>query len=103
MLGFFISGAMTQFIVDRIRGRRGVEIRQSFLRANPLCVHCAGKGIVRAATQVDHIIPLHQGGTETSDNRQGLCNECHEVKTLRETGRTPKPTIGEDGWPVGRG
>jgi 5-methylcytosine-specific restriction protein A len=68
----------------RIRGRRLQEIRQAHLRMNPLCVLCADKGVHRAAMEVDHILPLHRGGTDTEDNRQGLCPECHRDKSSAE-------------------
>jgi 5-methylcytosine-specific restriction protein A len=89
--------------VERIRGRRGQRLRAQHLRANPLCAHCLAKGRTTLATEVDHIVPLHQGGDESPENRQSLCDECHEIKTITERGATPKPTIGLDGWPIPRG
>lgn len=58
-----------------------------------------------AATEVDHIIPLHKGG-KTEGNLQSLCGQCHLDKTLAESaeaqGRAFKVrvTIGLDGFPV---
>lgn len=34
--------------------------------------------------QVDHIIPLSQGGPDTLENLQVLCSNCHASKTARE-------------------
>lgn len=36
------------------------------------------------ATEVDHIIPLHQGGLDEWENLQGLCHEHHAAKTAKE-------------------
>ena len=35
------------------------------------------------ATEVDHIIELAIGGTNTIDNVQPLCSPCHKAKTAR--------------------
>lgn len=71
-------------MTDRIRGRKGVELRKRRLRNEPLCRHCFAKGIITPADQVDHIIPLSAGGTDTDDNIQCLCLQCHAVKTASE-------------------
>jgi len=86
--------------VQRIRGRRLQRIRAAHLRANPLCVHCRAKGLITAATQVDHITALVNGGADVEENRQGLCDECHKVKTAEDLGYRRRPAIGLDGWPV---
>ena len=41
---------------------------------------CAG-----TATQVDHIRPISQGGTDTDDNKAAICEPCHRAKTARES------------------
>ncbi|MGW0087840.1 HNH endonuclease [Streptomyces sp. NPDC003328] len=41
------------------------------------CVQCgAHEGL-----EVDHVVPVAQGGTWTLDNAQTLCEPCHLVKT----------------------
>lgn len=80
---------MTTLLVDRasdgrIRGRRGVALRTRRLQREPLCRHCREKGIVRQAVTPDHIVPLAFGGTDTDDNIQCLCAECHDIKTAVE-------------------
>jgi len=70
----------------RVRGRRGVEQRHSFLRRNPLCAHCQQRGIITAAEEVDHIVPLHAQGEDTDDNKQALCVDCHKAKSAKEQG-----------------
>lgn len=70
--------------VVRLTGRRLQERNERVLCANPLCVCCAAKGIIRAAVEVDHRIPLHLGGPDSEDNLQGLCKDCHDEKSAQE-------------------
>jgi 5-methylcytosine-specific restriction protein A len=73
-------------MAQRIRGRKLQRIRHRRLSAEPLCVSCLEFGNIRAATQVDHIIPLFRGGSDTEENRQNLCDDCHHAKSLQERG-----------------
>jgi 5-methylcytosine-specific restriction enzyme A len=72
--------------LQRQTGRRGVERRARWLRENPLCVMCLAETPPRttAATEVDHIVPLSQGGADHVSNFQSLCAEHHREKTNRE-------------------
>jgi 5-methylcytosine-specific restriction protein A len=70
----------------RIRGRRRMERNQTILVMHPMCRACNEA----LAVEVDHITPLHQGGTDTDDNLQGLCIPCHQAKTNRERGRVSR-------------
>jgi 5-methylcytosine-specific restriction protein A len=88
-------------VTDRIRGRALQARRERHKRSNPLCVRCQAKGIVRPWTQLDHVKALVNGGTDTDDNLQGLCDDCHAAKTAEDMGQTKRQTIGTDGWPVG--
>jgi 5-methylcytosine-specific restriction endonuclease McrA len=36
---------------------------------------------------VDHVVPLADGGTDDDDNLQTLCRSCHGRKTRAEQGR----------------
>ena len=40
-------------------------------------------GCTERATEVDHIVPLRQGGTSEADNLQTLCKRHHSRKTAR--------------------
>lgn len=55
--------------------------RSAYLRHNPLCVMCEAHGVTTAATLVDHIVPLADGGTHAVGNLQSLCVQCHARKT----------------------
>jgi len=85
----------------RIRGRRLQTIRAEHFRLLPLCVMCQAEGRVRLAQVIDHRIALANGGKDEPDNRQGLCAECHEVKTAIDLGYRQRVPIGADGYPVG--
>ena len=61
---------------------------------------CQAKGRVTAATQVDHITALVNGGADIDSNRQGLCVECHADKTSTDMGRRQRHVTGLDGWPT---
>jgi len=48
-----------------------------FLREHPLCDLCAVDGLVKAATDVHHLAPKREGGTDEESNLQALCHSCH--------------------------
>jgi 5-methylcytosine-specific restriction endonuclease McrA len=80
----------------RIRGTTLQNIRKTHFARFPLCVACQAKTPPRTtlAVELDHVVPLHQGGVESSDpfeNRAGLCAECHLEKSKAEASapRTP--------------
>ena len=41
------------------------------------CNHC--KKLLDATYKIDHVTPLHQGGTNFPDNLQALCHQCHTL------------------------
>lgn len=90
---------------ERGYGWKWQKLRPRILAKNDgYCVHCTRAGRVRPAVEVDHIVPKHLGGTNAEANLQGLCSACHKIKTQKEAadaqGRSVKPQIGLDGWPV---
>lgn len=68
----------------RIKGRKAVALRSAFLATSPLCAICLKRGDVSVGTEVDHIVPLSQGGDNTIENLQALCVACHRKKTAGE-------------------
>lgn len=67
------------------------KIRRMQLARSPICqdphgIH-AENGEVVAANEVDHVIPLSQGGTHAMANLQSLCKKCHSTKTALEDKR----------------
>lgn len=78
--------------MDRLRGRALQTLRKRLLSANPLCVVCKAKGRTTAATQLDHIKAIVNGGDARPDDDgyQGLCDACHTDKSRADLGYTPR-------------
>ena len=68
-------------VQERIRGRRGIAVREAVKQDEPLCRHCKAAGRVTVATVIDHIVPLAKGGSNDKSNYQPLCVACHDAKT----------------------
>jgi 5-methylcytosine-specific restriction enzyme A len=84
-----LSGGAWQTIRERIR-----------LRDKYTCQCC---GIAVRTGEVDHIIPVEQGGTDADENLQLLCHDCHVDKTNRDNGHRVKTAYGPDGFPLDPG
>lgn len=58
------------------------DFRKEFFQNNKLCNNkeCNIK-LKKGDREIDHIIPLSQGGTNDLENLQALCKECHFDKT----------------------
>lgn len=63
------------------------KVREVVLQHEPLCRHCMQQGQVTAAQEVDHVVPLSEGGTNDRENLQPLCVGCHHAKTFRDMER----------------
>lgn len=66
---------------ERTQGRAWMAIRNKWIAEHPACVSC---GRVSLSNQVDHIVPLFEGGADDESNYQTLCVECHKAKTAGE-------------------
>lgn len=72
-------------------------IRKAYIRERPLCAECERQGRTTAATEVDHVRALADGGDPRDPaNLQSLCKSCHSRKTwtafnARRRGR-PNPS-----------
>lgn len=65
------------------------------------CDRCQGGELrVTLATHVDHIVPKATGGSDDPSNLRALSAECHKRITMEQFGKTPRPSIGVDGWPT---
>ena len=64
-------------------GRRWQRLRGMQLSREPLCRECAKHGETVPATDVDHVMPLSEGGSNGLENLQSLCHGCHSAKTRR--------------------
>lgn len=56
------------------------RVRRLYLLAHPVC-SCGAR-----ATDVDHVVPLREGGTHDWSNLQALCHACHSTKTAGRDG-----------------
>lgn len=69
-------------------GYKWQQARAGYLAKHPLCIKCQARGLVVAATDVDHIEP-HKGDMAVfwdRSNWQALCGPCHSTKTASEDG-----------------
>ena len=63
-------------------------VRAAQLGTHPLCLMCKAEGRLTAATVVDHVTEIKQGGDRFNPaNLQSLCASCHARKTQGDGGR----------------
>jgi 5-methylcytosine-specific restriction protein A len=71
-----------QLIYGTARWRK---LRHWVLQHEPLCLDCKSRERLEPATEVDHVIPIEQGGSPFEvSNLMPLCASCHSSKTARE-------------------
>lgn len=63
--------------------------REAYLRSDPerqLCAECRRRGMLRAGTVVDHVVPRSAGGDDFPgfEGLQTLCVRHHNAKSGRE-------------------
>ena len=68
----------------KLNGSAWQKLRASVLAGEPLCRHCAARGLVVPATDVDH---MNGADDNRLESLQPLCHECHSRKTARENGK----------------
>lgn len=56
------------------------------LRDAMRCRECR-RAVSGREAHVDHLVPLEEGGTDSYDNLQTLCDQCHGRKTRAEQRR----------------
>ena len=72
---------------QREAGRPWQRKRERLFRSEPLCRICGALGRVSLATEVDHVVPLAEGGSNDDANLQPICGDCHKAKTAEEIRR----------------
>jgi 5-methylcytosine-specific restriction protein A len=83
--GWHLNERMKGNATARGYGADWRKLRQIVLqRDNHLCLSCLKNGRAVTATDVDHIKPKAQGGTNTLNNLQSLCADHHRAKTALE-------------------
>ena len=80
-------------------GREWEKLREQILeRDECLCQPCLASGRVSVGTQVDHVVPKAQGGSDHHSNLQAICAACHRAKTAAEStggvGQSKKFAVG---------
>jgi 5-methylcytosine-specific restriction enzyme A len=77
----------THRAADRRMTGRALQARRLRLWAkDPHCVTCH-RLVAMHEFELDHDVPLYQGGADVDDNCQVLCIECHARKTEADRGR----------------
>jgi 5-methylcytosine-specific restriction protein A len=67
-----------------------VERRKRWLAKHPFCAECLAetpRRVTAAGVEVDHVIPLSEGGADDETNFQTLCGPHHEAKSAAERRR----------------
>lgn len=59
------------------------RIRAAFLQSHRYCAYQRKCTPGTPATEVDHVLPLSEGGTNAWHNLRAACKACHSSKTAR--------------------
>jgi 5-methylcytosine-specific restriction protein A len=82
-------------IVDRAHYRERTRQRAELIRRDgPLCWYCTQEGRVSAGEQMDHTIPLKDGGVDDISNMRLICDTDHVLKSAKEAAERAK-RVGE--------
>ena len=72
-------------------GRPWRRKREAVLKRDGyVCQPCKRNNHTTMATEVDHVIPQAEGGSEDESNLQAICTDCHKAKTQAEAARGVK-------------
>lgn len=71
----------------RLRERIRADLRQDIW---PTCARCLRQALP-SQLDIDHIVPLSQGGEDVDGNVQALCETCHRLKTNDDLGYNVTP------------
>jgi 5-methylcytosine-specific restriction enzyme A len=77
-----LTGERTADAVKIYHSQKWLNTRKAVLSRDPICKVCDDA----LSTQVDHIVPLSQGGDPYAlDGLQGICVPCHARKSGQES------------------
>lgn len=72
----------------RLTGRPWRRLRDRILeRDRHLCQQCLREARLTVAHEVDHIVPVAEGGTDAETNLEAICDQHHRAKTQAEAKR----------------
>lgn len=77
----------------RMAGRALQARRLRIWTKSPTCAVCGRLTSYPSGFELDHRVPLHQGGPDADENCQVLCSGddgCHRKKTAQDLGHRPK-------------
>ena len=78
-------------------GRPWRRKREAVLKRDGyLCQPCKRLDRITLATEVDHVTPQAEGGSEDESNLQAICETCHKAKTQAEAARGVKRLMFHD-------
>jgi 5-methylcytosine-specific restriction enzyme A len=68
------------------------RLRAAYRSAHPTCEECERVGVVRAGVDVDHRVPIREGGARLDQrNLQTLCVSHHAAKSATESNERRRP------------
>lgn len=67
---------------QRIRGWELSKIRKRIMKRDGYACKMCGRATIDG--EVDHVVPLHVGGSNSEANYQWLCKDCHKLKSENE-------------------
>lgn len=79
-----LSPAVRRAVAERHNAAANLRALVNVL-GSARCARC-DQGFCAAEIEIDHVVPLASGGTDTRGNVQALCTDCHRAKTRREQG-----------------
>ena len=95
------QGCIDLWLLDR---NPGYNRQRVYKRDHGVCALC---GVAKGRWEMDHTVPLAEGGENTMENFRTLCVQCHKVVTAalrrrlaeREAWKQVKPTGWWSRWP----
>jgi 5-methylcytosine-specific restriction endonuclease McrA len=84
------GNAMNSFVHEKRRTFNDRERAQFLALKGGRCAHCRNKIKSGWEWEIDHIIPIADGGTDDDENLQVLCFMCHSLKTKDDVAEIAK-------------